>query len=106
MLYLSELKEKINEINVSGEDFKIVTRNRVGKEGRITFGTDPVTGKEDIKYVENVLKLLPYVDILFGNRSEFDVFINTVEAKLETSSSVIKNLRAMITGIKTSTSLH
>ena len=53
---------------------------------------------EDIKYVENVLKLLPYVDILFGNRSEFDVFINTVEAKLETSSSVIKNLRAMITG--------
>ena len=52
MLYLSELKEKINEINVSGEDFKIVTRNRVGKEGRITFGKDPVTGKEDIKYVE------------------------------------------------------
>tara|TARA_A100001015_G_scaffold282975_1_gene347844 strand:- start:1077 stop:1331 length:255 start_codon:yes stop_codon:yes gene_type:complete len=52
MLYLSELKEKINEINLSGEDFKIVTRNRVGKEGRITFGKDPVTGKEDIKYVE------------------------------------------------------
>ena len=52
MLYLSELKEKINEINVSGEDFKIVTRNRVGKEGRITFGKDPVTGKDDIKYVE------------------------------------------------------
>ena len=54
---------------------------------------------EDIKYVENVLKLLPFVDILFGNRSEFEVFINTVEAKLETSSSVIKNLRAMITGL-------
>ena len=53
---------------------------------------------EDLKYVENVLKILPYVDIIFGNRSEFDVFINTVEAKLETSSSVIKNLRAMITG--------
>ena len=52
MLFLSELKKKINEINVSGEDFKIVTRNRVGKEGRITFGKDPVTGKEDIKYVE------------------------------------------------------
>ncbi|MDA9689789.1 hypothetical protein N9V13_05205 [Betaproteobacteria bacterium] len=52
MLYLSELKEKINGINVPGEDFKIVTRNRVGKEGRITFGKDPVTGKEDIKYVE------------------------------------------------------
>ena len=52
MLYLSELKEKINKINVSGEDFKIVTRNRVGKEGRITFGKDPVTGKDDIKYVE------------------------------------------------------
>ena len=53
---------------------------------------------EDLKYVENVLKILPYVDIMFGNRSEFDVFINTVEAKLETSSSLIKNLRAMITG--------
>ena len=52
MMYLSELKQKINEINVSGEDFKIVTRNRVGKEGRITFGKDPVTGKDDIKYVE------------------------------------------------------
>ena len=45
MLYLSELKEKINRINVPGEDFKIVTRNRVGKEGRITFGKDPVTEK-------------------------------------------------------------
>ena len=55
---------------------------------------------QDIKYVENVLKILPYVDIMFGNRSEFDVFINTVEAKLETSSLIIKNLRAMITGIR------
>jgi len=53
---------------------------------------------EDITYVENVLKILPFVDIIFGNRSEFDVFINTVEAKLASSSSVIKNLRAMITG--------
>eukprot|EP00092_Neocalanus_flemingeri_P013201 GFUD01014228.1.p1 GENE.GFUD01014228.1~~GFUD01014228.1.p1 ORF type:complete len:406 (+),score=85.44 GFUD01014228.1:369-1586(+) len=53
---------------------------------------------EDISYVENVLKILPFVDIMFGNRSEFDIFINTVEAKLDTSSSVIKNLRAMITG--------
>jgi len=53
---------------------------------------------EDIEYVQNVLKLLPYIDIMFGNRSEFDVFINTVEAKLETSSSLIRNLRAMITG--------
>ena len=53
---------------------------------------------EDIKYVENVLSILPYVDIMFGNRSEFDVFINTVEAKLETSSLIIRNLRAMITG--------
>ena len=52
MLYLSELKEKINGINVPGEDIKIVTRNRVGKEGRITLGKDPLTGKEDIKYVE------------------------------------------------------
>ena len=54
---------------------------------------------EDITYVENVLKILPYVDIMFGNRSEFDVFINTVEAKLDTSSKLIKNLRAMITGM-------
>jgi len=53
---------------------------------------------DDISYVENVLKILPFVDIIFGNRSEFDVFINTVEAKLDSSSSVIKNLRAMITG--------
>eukprot|EP00090_Calanus_glacialis_P006280 TRINITY_DN14904_c0_g1_i1.p1 TRINITY_DN14904_c0_g1~~TRINITY_DN14904_c0_g1_i1.p1 ORF type:complete len:404 (-),score=98.40 TRINITY_DN14904_c0_g1_i1:69-1280(-) len=53
---------------------------------------------EDITYVENALKILPFVDIMFGNRSEFDVFINTVEAKLDTSHSVIKNLRAMITG--------
>tara|TARA_A100001015_G_scaffold114028_1_gene126681 strand:+ start:750 stop:965 length:216 start_codon:yes stop_codon:yes gene_type:complete len=52
MLFLSELKKKINEIETLGEDFKIVTRNRVGKEGRISFGKDPVTGKEDIKYVE------------------------------------------------------
>ena len=53
---------------------------------------------EDITYVENVLKILPFVDIMFGNRSEFDVFINTVEAKPDTPHSVIKNLRAMITG--------
>jgi len=53
---------------------------------------------EDIGYVENVLKILPYVDIMFGNKSEFDVFVNTVEAKLETSSSLIQKLRAMITG--------
>jgi len=51
---------------------------------------------EDITYVENVLAILPFVDILFGNLSEFEVFIDTIEAKLETSSSVIKNLRAMI----------
>mgnify|MGYP001430801859 CR=1 FL=1 len=52
MLFLSELKEKINEIKVTGDDPRLVVRNRVGKEGRITFGTDPVTGKKDIKYVE------------------------------------------------------
>jgi len=51
---------------------------------------------EDITYVENVLAILPFVDILFGNLSEFEVFIDTIEAKLETSSIVIKNLRAMI----------
>jgi len=53
---------------------------------------------EDISFVDNVLKLLPFIDIMFGNRSEFDVFINTVEAKLDTSTTVIKNLRALITG--------
>ena len=52
MLFLSELKKKINEIETLGEDFKIVTRNRVGKAGRITFGKDPLTSKDDIKYVE------------------------------------------------------
>ena len=53
---------------------------------------------ENISYVKNVLEILPFIDIMFGNRSEFDVFINTVEAKLETSTSVIKDLRALITG--------
>lgn len=52
MLYLSELKEKINSLTIVGEDPKIITRNRVGKEGEITYKTDPVTGKKDIKYVE------------------------------------------------------
>ena len=51
---------------------------------------------EDITYVENVLAILPFIDILFGNLSEFEVFIDTIEAKLNTSSSVIRNLRAMI----------
>lgn len=51
---------------------------------------------EDITYVENVLTILPFVDILFGNLSEFEVFIDTIEAKLESSSAVIRNLRAMI----------
>ena len=43
-----------------------------------------------------MLAILPFIDILFGNLSEFEVFIDTIEAKLETSSSVIRNLRAMI----------
>ena len=51
---------------------------------------------EDITYVQNVLAILPFVDILFGNLSEFEVFIDTIEAKLETSSAVIRNLRAMV----------
>ena len=51
---------------------------------------------EDINYVQNVLAILPFVDILFGNLSEFEVFIDTIEAKLETSSAVIRNLRAMV----------
>ena len=51
---------------------------------------------EDITYVENVLAILPFIDILFGNLSEFEVFIDTIEAKLDSSSSVIRNLRAMI----------
>ena len=51
---------------------------------------------EDIKYVENVLKILPFIDIMFGNKSEFDVFINTVESKLDVSSSVVSHLRKMI----------
>lgn len=51
---------------------------------------------EDIEYVENVLKILPFIDIMFGNKSEFDVFINTVESKLDVSSSVVSHLRKMI----------
>ena len=53
---------------------------------------------ENISYVKNVLEILPFIDIMFGNRSEFDVFITTVESKLGTSPTVIKNLRALITG--------
>jgi len=49
-------------------------------------------------YVQKVLSILPYIDIIFGNRSEFQVFIDTVEARNEASPTVIKNLRAMITG--------
>ena len=51
---------------------------------------------QDITYVENVLKILPFVNFIFGNRSEFDVFMKTVEAKLNTFPEVIKNLHCMI----------
>jgi len=53
---------------------------------------------EDISYVENVLKILPFVDILFGNRSEFDVFIKTQKTKVGPPSSLVETLRALITG--------
>jgi len=53
---------------------------------------------EDLAYVEAVLQVLPFIDVIFGNRSEFEVFIDTIEAKLSTSSVLIKNLRTMITG--------
>jgi len=71
---------------------------RFAQKHRITFVFN-LCGEyvcEDITYVENVLAILPFIDILFGNLSEFEVFIDTIEAKLETSSSVIRNLRAMI----------
>ena len=72
--------------------------SRFAQKHRITFVFN-LCGEyvcEDITYVENVLAILPFIDILFGNLSEFEVFIDTIEAKLETSSSVIRNLRAMI----------
>lgn len=53
---------------------------------------------EKADYVQKVLTILPYIDIIFGNRSEFQVFIDTVEARNEASPVVIQNLRAMITG--------
>ena len=71
---------------------------RFAQKHRITFVFN-LCGEyvcEDITYVENVLAILPFIDILFGNLSEFEVFIDTIEAKLDTSSSVIRNLRAMI----------
>ena len=79
---------------VIGETFL----SRFAQKHRITFVFN-LCGEyvcEDITYVENVLAILPFIDILFGNLSEFEVFIDTIEAKLETSSSVIRNLRAMI----------
>lgn len=71
---------------------------RFAQEKKITFVFN-LCGEyvcEDIGYVENVLAILPFIDILFGNRSEFEVFLNTIESKLKTSSTVIKNLRAML----------
>jgi len=49
MIFLSELKKILNEIDTSKDDPKIVTRNRVGKEGTITYKK---LGKDEIKYVE------------------------------------------------------
>ncbi len=49
MIFLSELKKILNEIDTSKEDPKIVTRNRVGKEGAITYKK---LNKDVIKYVE------------------------------------------------------
>ena len=49
MIFLSELKNMLNEIDTSKDDPKIVTRNRVGKEGTITYKK---LNKDTIKYVE------------------------------------------------------
>ena len=49
MIFLSELKNLLNEIDTSVDDPKIVTRNRVGKEGTISLKK---FGKDEIKYVE------------------------------------------------------
>ncbi len=49
MIFLSELKKLLNDIDTSTEDPKIVTRNRVGKEGTISFKK---LGNDKIKYVE------------------------------------------------------
>ena len=49
MIFLSELKNLLNEIDTSIDDPKIVTRNRVGKEGTISLKK---FGKDEIKYVE------------------------------------------------------
>ena len=52
---------------------------------------------KDITYVENVLKLLPFVNFIFGNKSEYEVFMTTVETRLTTYPDIIKNLQSMIT---------
>jgi hypothetical protein len=49
MVFLSELKNFLNDIDTSADDPKIVTRNRVGKEGTISLKK---FGKDEIKYVE------------------------------------------------------
>ena len=51
---------------------------------------------KDIKYVENVLKLLPFVNFIFGNQSEFLVFLTTVETGIETYPDIIRNLNSAI----------
>ena len=84
--------------DIKGQVIRETFLSRFAQKHRITFVFN-LCGEyvcEDITYVENVLAILPFIDILFGNLSEFEVFIDTIEAKLETSSSVIRNLRAMI----------
>tara|TARA_E500000331_G_C17069675_1_gene631994 strand:+ start:108 stop:314 length:207 start_codon:yes stop_codon:yes gene_type:complete len=49
MIFLSELKDLLNKIDTSSDDPRIVTRNRVGKEGTISIKK---FGSDEIKYVE------------------------------------------------------
>ena len=52
----------------------------------------------DKTFVDNVISILPYISIIFGNLSEFMVFIDTVETLEEMPPPEIRNLRTKITG--------
>ena len=56
---------------------------------------------KDVAYVKNVIKLLPYVNFIFGNASEFNVFLETVKEKLEVRPTVIDNLLRQIDPART-----
>ena len=52
---------------------------------------------KDKTYCEQVLQLLPFVNFIFGNQSEYLSFISTVETRLESHPDTIRRLHNIIT---------